>query len=78
MKNKTHSSLKLFSFILLYLASIGHVNADYAKGLEAAKKGDYAIAYNEWMDLAEEGHAAAQFSIGVMYDEGQGVSQDHA
>ena len=28
--------------------------------------------------LAEQGHAGAQFSLGVMYDEGRGVSQNDA
>ena len=31
-----------------------------------------------WKPLADKGDAAAQFKLGVMYDYGEGVSQDHA
>jgi TPR repeat protein len=51
-------------------------SADYQKGLEAAQKGDYATALREWKPLAEQGYAAAQYNLGVMYRQGQGVPQD--
>ncbi|OGW23487.1 MAG: hypothetical protein A3K09_05680 [Nitrospinae bacterium RIFCSPLOWO2_12_FULL_47_7] len=40
--------------------------------------GDFATVYNEFRPLAERGNAAAQFNLGVMYTNGQGVQQDHA
>lgn len=52
--------------------------ADFDKGLSAAKSGDFATALREWTPLAEQGHAKAQFNLGVMYDRGQGVTQDYA
>ena len=30
------------------------------------------------MSLAEQGHAIAQYNLGVMYDNGEGVPQDYA
>jgi hypothetical protein len=46
------------------------------KGLEAAQKGDFATALREWRPLAEQGDAGAQYNLGVMYRQGQGVPQD--
>ena len=52
--------------------------ADFQAGLEAYKRGDYATALKEWRPLAEQGDADAQFNLGVMYDNGRGVTQDYA
>ncbi len=52
--------------------------ADYWDGLAAYDRGDYATALQEFKPLAEKGHANAQFGLGLMYDEGQGVPQDYA
>jgi TPR repeat protein len=51
--------------------------ADFQAGFAAAQKGDYAAALREWTPLAEQGDAVAQFNLGVMYQQGQGVSQDY-
>ena len=51
--------------------------SDYQKGLEAAKEGDFAAAYDLWRPLAERGDANAQFSLGNMYQFGDGVVKDH-
>lgn len=49
--------------------------ADFDDGLAAALRGDFATALREWRPLAEQGHADAQYNLGVMYDEGEGVSE---
>ena len=46
-------------------------------GLAAAQKGDYATALQEWRPLAEQGYAAAQANLGVLYDGGMGVPQNY-
>lgn len=33
-------------------------------------------AFGEWKPLAEQGHAEAQFNLGILYAEGQGVAAD--
>ncbi len=43
---------------------------------DAYQRGDYAAAYWEWLPLAEEGDAEAQFNLGILYDLGQGVAQN--
>jgi TPR repeat protein/uncharacterized protein YgiM (DUF1202 family) len=49
---------------------------NYDAGRAAYGRGDYATALREWLPLAEYGNADAQNYIGLMYDLGQGVSQD--
>ncbi|WP_413700293.1 tetratricopeptide repeat protein [Psychromonas sp. KJ10-10] len=53
------------------------LSADFNKGLDAADEGDFKTAYKEWHPLAEQGDSDAQFSLGVMYDNGRGVLQDY-
>ena len=51
--------------------------ADFQKGADAYKRGDYATALKEFTPLAKEGNAVAQFNLGNKYREGQGVPQDY-
>ena len=53
------------------------VAQDYEKGYSSYKKVDYATAMKEWRPLAEAGDAEVQRDIGVMYNVGQGVTQDY-
>jgi uncharacterized protein len=46
-------------------------------GLTAYLRGDYAEAVQAWKPLADEGDAAAQFNVGVLYATGRGVPQDY-
>src|SRR5262249_34375316 len=50
--------------------------AGFEEGRAAYASGDYAVAYREWLPLAERGEAAAQFLVGVLYEYGQGVASD--
>lgn len=50
---------------------------DFAAGLAAYEKGDYATAVKEWQPLAEDGEAAAQFNLALLYHDGRGVPQDY-
>ena len=52
--------------------------ARFAEGVTAYKRGDYATAFGEFRPLAEQGNANAQFALGVVYAEGNGVPQDYA
>lgn len=47
--------------------------ADYAAGLTAFNRKDYAKAFAEWIDPAKGGEAAAQHGIGMLYEMGAGV-----
>ncbi len=52
--------------------------AGFDEGVAALQRGDYATALREYRPLAEQGHATAQYNLGIMYDNGQGVLQDYA
>jgi hypothetical protein len=52
--------------------------ADYKAGEDAYNRGDFATALREWRPLAEQGHAGAQYYLGVLYDFRKGVPQDFA
>ena len=72
---------KLTATICLTIAVLlGNVevswSADFDKGLAALRSGDYATALREFETLSEQGHANAQFNLGMMYTLGRGVAQD--
>ena len=50
---------------------------DFDKGLAAHQAGDYATALQEWRPLAEQGDYIAQYNLGFMYKNGEGVPQDY-
>ena len=52
--------------------------AGLKEGFAAYHRGDYATARREWRPLAEQGDASAQYNLGVMYSNGEGVPQDYA
>ena len=64
-------------FLLILMCSPVTWSADFEKGITALGNGDYATALKEWTPLAEQGNAYAQFNLGSMYANGQGVPQDN-
>ena len=62
--------------VVALLFSAGSAWADLDDGVAAAKRGDYATAFQEWRPLAEQGHAKAQYYLGVMYAMGKGVLEN--
>ena len=53
------------------------VAADFNKGMKAYDSGDFKAALVEWVPLAEQGDAEAQYSLGIMHDVGEGVLIDY-
>ena len=51
---------------------------DYDAGLKVAQAGDFQTALKEWKSLADQGHAYAQYNLGWMYANGEGVPEDDA
>jgi TPR repeat protein len=66
----------LVAALSLWLATPAWSGFD--EGWAAYERGDYATAYEEFLPIAEQGDAFAQFSLGIMYDNGEGVPQDYA
>ena len=73
---------RAFSFVALCagftLVLTAPAWAGLDEGAAAYIRGDYATAIREWRPLAKQGHAPAQFILGIMYEDGQGVPQDYA
>jgi hypothetical protein len=66
------------AFVLSFACLTTSAWADYQAGMDANNRGDYATALRKGRPLAERGMAAAQFKLGQLYANGQGVPQDYA
>lgn len=67
--------LPILSVLLLFLISPAN-SQDFVKAFNAYRLGDYAVAMRELRPLAERGNVLAQYRIGIMYNNGEGVRQD--
>jgi TPR repeat protein len=50
----------------------------FEDAFSAQEHGDYATALRLYKSLADQGNAHAQYSLGTMYEAGQGLPQDYA
>ena len=67
--------------LLAYLLSVTPAwaaDSDWDQARTAHERGDYAAEVALIRPLAERGFAFAQFNMGVLYDNGQGLPQDDA
>ena len=62
--------------VLTVLISSAVSAGPFEDGLAAYVRGDHQSALRIWKSLAEQGDAAAQFNVGLLYSSGQGVPQD--
>jgi|ERR1041385_3392955 TPR repeat protein len=63
------------------MAERGDPQAQFILGVTLANEGerpDYLQAAEWYLKAAEQGHALAQFNLGIMYGRGQGVPRDKA
>jgi TPR repeat protein len=72
MKSPTWTIALLFGFGSILVAQ------DFDDGFKAYSSHDYAEAIRIWKPLAEKGGSAAQFNLGLLYYEGQGVPQNYS
>ena len=63
--------------IVLLLAVRSASAMDFWAGSAHYLRGDFAAALQEWRPLAEEGDARAQYYLGLMYNNGEGVPEDN-
>ncbi|MBI3897166.1 MAG: sel1 repeat family protein [Gammaproteobacteria bacterium] len=55
------------------LGDVDLLEAAFREGVSYYEDGDYAAAMNAWSGPASNGHARAQFNLGVIYAVGQGT-----
>ena len=76
MRKPTAAMILVSSCFFFVIASpIPAASLEDAVG--AYKRGDYETAYQLIKPLADHGDASAQYHLGIMYDEGHGVPQNH-
>ncbi len=69
---------RILAGVLLSLMLTGGAAAGPLEdGTAAYQRGDYATALRLLRPLAEQGHARAQYNLGVAYHQGKGVPQDY-
>jgi TPR repeat protein len=68
-----HCILGILLAVTLAVPSLANFDA----ALAAYTQGDFALAYQEWLPLAESGSAAAQFNLGRLFERGEGRDVDH-
>lgn len=61
--------------LLVLIASAAEAGP-FEDGVAAYVRGDPELALRIWKPLAEQGDAAAQFNVGLLYNSGQGVPKD--
>ncbi len=71
-----HLSLYFILFAFLMLPTTALAVNKYDQGAFYFAQGDYISALSLWSPLAAEGNSAAQYSIGLLYDQGKGVKKD--
>ena len=70
------SAVAFSAIVSLSLAFATPASAGYDEGAAAFIRGDYDVAWKEWLTLGERGHQSAQYNLGVLYSIGLGVDQD--
>ena len=61
-------------FSLVFTAALA---GDFEDGVAAIERKDYATALAKFRSAAQQGVAEAQFNLGYMYGNGQGIAQDY-
>ncbi len=69
-------ALAICAALLIGILSAAPAEASFEDGVRAYLAQDYAAALDVWRPLAEEGHAPAQFGMGLSYENGRGVERD--
>jgi TPR repeat protein len=67
---------KILLAVGVWVALSGMAWAGFDEGLAAYEKEDYATALSEWQPLAKQGNAKAQYNLGLMYANGDGVPKN--
>jgi len=75
MKTKKLTFLLALTFLFLISGSV--FGDDFQDATDAYERKDYKEAVKLYRLSAEQGDAEAQYNLGLMYDEGQGVPQDY-
>ena len=76
---RTMLTTQLFAAAAMLLVTVGALPAaaqTFDAAVEAYERGDYATALAGFQNCAEQGNAAAQSILGLMYASGEDVPED--
>jgi len=76
MKIRHEKWILFVATILLLCSSVARAD-DFDDAIDVYQKGNYVQAIELFRLLAEQGNAGAQDNLGVMYRNGEGVTQDY-
>ena len=62
--------------VLFFILVSSSAFAGFDEGIAAYQANNLPLAYKEFREAAEEGHADAQFNLGLMYEHGIGVGKN--
>ncbi len=68
---------RVITTIFLCLLLVTSACSRFDESVAAYDRGDYETALFEWRRLAKVGYSPAQYNLGVMYYNGNGVPQDY-
>ena len=77
MKTKSLTSLFLLTFLFFHISFSMVFADDFQDAMDAANRGDAKEAVRSFRLSAAEGNEYAQYNLGHMYAEGQGVPQNY-
>lgn len=77
MKVFRYAILKFLWAGVLFFVFPSATWAGNSAGMNAYDRGDYFTALKEWEVAAQQGDFKAQNNLGLLYEKGEGVSQDH-
>ena len=68
--------ISIFTLIPTFVQTQEEIEGWYQKGVELFEQSNYTEAANWYRKAAEQGHANAQYKLGMCYENGRGVPQD--
>ena len=77
MNRKNLTFTLTITFLLFFGSPSIAVIDEYQDAVDAYNREDYKTSYQLMIPLADKGFAQAQYNLGVMYEKGNGVKQNH-
>ena len=71
-------ALRVAFVLILFLSPAAPGWGQTDEGYDAFNRGDYRTAYQIWQRLTKQGDAGAQYSLGLLYQNGLGVERHRA
>jgi len=68
--------MKKLMFVFMVLASLLYAD-DFSEGMKAVNNGNYKKAFELFQKVANDGDVTAQYNLGLMYYNGDGVRQSY-